>query len=92
MARPRYVRSPRPPAYQSQRWSSRSAPSRGCSKAAIDVAIAGDDEPVPVLQPGWTAKAQATTTVEDFLAVVGEVVVNTAKQAAGLVVFSSGRV
>jgi AcrR family transcriptional regulator len=55
-------------------------------KAAIDVAIAGDDEPVPVLQRDWAARAQTTTTVEDFLAVVGEVVVDAAQRAAGLVV------
>jgi AcrR family transcriptional regulator len=55
-------------------------------KAAIDVAIAGDDEPVPVLQRGWAARAQATTRVEDFLAIVGEVLVKAARRAAGLVV------
>ncbi len=55
-------------------------------KAAIDVAIAGDDEPVPVLQRDWAARAQTTTAVEDFLAVVGEVLVDAAQRAAGLVV------
>jgi AcrR family transcriptional regulator len=55
-------------------------------KAAINVAIAGDDEPVPVLQRGWAARAQATTRVEDFLAIIGEVVVKAARRAAGLIV------
>jgi TetR/AcrR family transcriptional regulator of autoinduction and epiphytic fitness len=55
-------------------------------KAAIDVAIVGDDEPVPVLQRDWAARALATTTVEDFLAVVGEVLVQAAQRSAGLVV------
>jgi TetR/AcrR family transcriptional regulator, regulator of autoinduction and epiphytic fitness len=55
-------------------------------KAAIDVAIVGDDEPVPVLQRDWAAKAQEATTLAGFLAVVGEVLPDAARRAAGLVV------
>jgi AcrR family transcriptional regulator len=55
-------------------------------KAAIDVAIAGDDEPVPVLERAWAARALATTTVPDFLAIVGEVLREAARRSAGLVV------
>jgi AcrR family transcriptional regulator len=54
-------------------------------KAAIDVAIAGDDAPVPVLQRHWVATAQAAPTVEDFLAIVAAVLVDAARRADGLV-------
>jgi AcrR family transcriptional regulator len=40
-------------------------------KAAIDVAIAGDHNPVAVLDRDWAAAAMATTTVHDFLIAVG---------------------
>jgi hypothetical protein len=36
-------------------------------KTAIDVAIAGDDEPVPVLDRVWTAAATAASNVDEFL-------------------------
>jgi AcrR family transcriptional regulator len=55
-------------------------------KTAIDVAIAGDDEPVPVLEREWAARALATTTVSDFLAIVGQVLREAARRSAGLVV------
>jgi len=55
-------------------------------KAAIDVAIAGDDQPVPMLEREWAARALATTTVFDFLAVVGHVVRESMIRSAGLVV------
>ncbi len=55
-------------------------------KAAIDVAIAGDDEPVPVLEREWAARALATTTVADFPAEVRGVVREAATRTAGLVV------
>jgi AcrR family transcriptional regulator len=53
--------------------------------AAIDVAIAGDDEPVPVLARDWAACAVATGTARDFLAVVGAVVRAASLRSAGLV-------
>lgn len=54
-------------------------------KAAIDVAIAGDDEPVPVLERPWASQAQAAATPEEFLGIVAEVLVETAQRSDALV-------
>ena len=54
-------------------------------KAAIDVAIAGDDEPIPVLERDWTAAALVSESAEDFLVVVAGVVARTQARSAGLV-------
>jgi AcrR family transcriptional regulator len=54
-------------------------------KAAIDVAIVGDDKPVPVLERSWAAQAQASTTPEEFLEVVAEVLVAAARRSDALV-------
>ena len=54
-------------------------------KAAIDVAIAGDDEPVPVLERPWAARAHAAATAEEFLGVVAEVLVAAAERSDALV-------
>jgi hypothetical protein len=54
-------------------------------KAAIDVAIAGDDEPVPVLDRTWAAAAQRAETVDEFLDVVAGVVGPAQARSAGLV-------
>jgi hypothetical protein len=54
-------------------------------KAAIDVAIAGDDEPVPVLQRPGAMTAAAAPTAETFLAAVSAGVADAAERAAGLV-------
>jgi TetR/AcrR family transcriptional regulator, regulator of autoinduction and epiphytic fitness len=54
-------------------------------KAAIDVAIVGDDEPIAVLERPWAARAQEATTPEAFLAVVADVLVEAAKRADALV-------
>jgi hypothetical protein len=54
-------------------------------KAAIDVAIAGDDEPVPVLERPWVARAQAAATPEEFLGVVARVLVEAAQRSYALV-------
>lgn len=54
-------------------------------KVAIDVAIAGDDEPVPVLARPWVQRAQAAATVEEFLSVVAEVLVAAAERSDALV-------
>ena len=43
-------------------------------KACIDVAIAGDDEAVPVLARDWTESARAAATPSELLAVVAAVV------------------
>jgi AcrR family transcriptional regulator len=54
-------------------------------KAAIDVAIAGDDEPVPVLDRAWTEVARGTAGAEEFLAVVVGVLGPAQQRSAGLV-------
>lgn len=54
-------------------------------KAAIDVAIAGDDEAVPVLDRSWASAASAATSAEEFLAVVAGVVGAAQARSAGLV-------
>jgi AcrR family transcriptional regulator len=57
----------------------------GVLKAAIDVAIAGDDEPVPVLDRGWAAAAAAAGSAADFLAAVAAVIGPAQARSAGLV-------
>jgi AcrR family transcriptional regulator len=54
-------------------------------KAAIDVAIAGDDEPVPVLNRAWVASATAAPSVEALLAVVADVLADAQERSAALV-------
>ncbi len=54
-------------------------------KAAIDVAIAGDDEPVPVLDRAWAEDAREAGTAEGFLSVVAGVVAAAQARSAGLV-------
>ncbi|MGH9120496.1 MAG: TetR/AcrR family transcriptional regulator, partial [Acidimicrobiales bacterium] len=54
-------------------------------KTAIDVAIAGDDEPVPVLERPWAAKAQGSEEAANFLQIVAEVLVETQQRAGPLV-------
>jgi len=54
-------------------------------RAAIDVAIAGDDEPVPVLERAWTDAALAAGSAEGFLAVAAEVLGAAQTRSAGLV-------
>lgn len=62
-------------------------------KAAIDVAIVGDDEAVPVLDRGWTDAARNASSVEGFLAVAAEVIAAAQARSAGLVlaVFEAAR-
>ncbi len=54
-------------------------------KAAIDVAIAGDDEPVPVLDRPWATAARQARDAREFLVAVGEVVAAAQQRSAGLV-------
>src|SRR3954470_18130595 len=62
-------------------------------KAAIDVAIAGDDEPVPVLDRSWADTARNATSPAALLAVAAEVIAAAQSRSAGLVlaVFEGGR-
>ncbi|MDQ2738078.1 MAG: TetR/AcrR family transcriptional regulator [Actinomycetota bacterium] len=54
-------------------------------KAAIDVAIAGDDQAVPVLQRDWTVEALRCRNGEEFLAVAARVIAAAQARSAGLV-------
>jgi AcrR family transcriptional regulator len=54
-------------------------------KAAIDVAIAGDDEPLPVLDRSWAAAAVEAPTAHEFLGVVAGVLGSAQQRSAGLV-------
>jgi AcrR family transcriptional regulator len=59
-------------------------------KTAIDVAIAGDHDPVAVLDRGWATAAQASTTVQDFLTAVGRTLRPAMTRSAGLVLAAYG--
>ena len=59
-------------------------------KTAIDVAIAGDHDPVAVLDRGWATAAQASTTVHDFLTAVGRTLRPAMTRSAGLVLAAYG--
>lgn len=54
-------------------------------KAAIDVAIAGDDEPVPVLDRAWATTARQAVTVDELLTVTVGVLGAAQERSAGLV-------
>jgi AcrR family transcriptional regulator len=54
-------------------------------KTAIDVAIAGDHDPVAVLDRDWATAAQTTTTVHDFLTAVGRTLRPAMTRSASLV-------
>ena len=62
-------------------------------KAAIDVAIAGDDEPVPVLDRAWATAARQATSAAQLLTVAADVIAAAQSRSAGLVlaVFEGGR-
>jgi AcrR family transcriptional regulator len=52
-------------------------------KAVVDISIAGDDQPLPVLQRDW-ARAEPAAGVTEFLAVAGHAVRIVADRVAGL--------
>ena len=54
-------------------------------KAAIDVAIAGDEAPVAVLDRDWAAQASAVAGVDGFLTAVGRVLRPAMSRSSGLV-------
>jgi AcrR family transcriptional regulator len=54
-------------------------------KAAIDVAIVGDDEPVAVLDRSWAEAAVRADTAHGFLGVVAGVLGSAQERSAGLV-------
>ena len=51
----------------------------------IDVAVAGDDEPVPVLRRAWAADAQSARDLAGFLSVVAKVLSAAQARSAGVV-------
>jgi AcrR family transcriptional regulator len=51
----------------------------------IDVAVAGDDEPVPVLSRAWAADAQSERDLADFLSVVAQVMCEAQARSAGVI-------
>jgi AcrR family transcriptional regulator len=53
-------------------------------KAAIDDAIAGDDEPVPMLSRPWVAQAQVTRDPLAFIDAFARVFADSAQRASGL--------
>lgn len=59
-------------------------------KAAIDVSIAGDHEPVPVLDRAWASRARATSSVEEFLTAVARTLRPAMTRSAGLVLAAYG--
>ncbi len=50
-------------------------------KATIDVAIAGDDEPVPVLERPWAESARAAPDATAFLDTVATILVPAAERS-----------
>jgi AcrR family transcriptional regulator len=53
-------------------------------KAVIDVAIAGDDEQVPMLDRNWASRAESIAEPVDFVAAFAQVLAASAERAAGL--------
>ena len=54
-------------------------------KAAIDVLIAGDDEPVAVLDRDWATTVVEATSVDELLSIAAAVVAAAQVRSAGLV-------
>lgn len=54
-------------------------------KATIDVAIAGDDDEVPVLNRAWADQSRAAGDPDEFLAIVAGVLTSSQSRSAGLV-------
>jgi AcrR family transcriptional regulator len=54
-------------------------------KAAIDVAIVGDDDEVPVLKRVWADKGRAAGDVDEFLTIVADVIGPAQSRSAGLI-------
>jgi AcrR family transcriptional regulator len=50
----------------------------------IDVAVAGDDEPVPVLSRAWAADAQSAPNLAGFLSIVAQVLSDAQARSAGV--------
>jgi AcrR family transcriptional regulator len=53
-------------------------------KTVIDTAIAGDDEPVPMLAREWAARAESLTGAAEFAAMFAQQLAESVRRAAGL--------
>src|SRR5215472_1459025 len=53
-------------------------------QAVIDTAIAGDDEPVPMLARQWATRAESMTAAAEFAAAFAQQLTYSAQRAAGL--------
>src|SRR5215467_1697437 len=53
-------------------------------KAVIDTAIAGDDEPAPMLARQWATRAESMTAAAEFAAAFAQQLTDSAQRAAGL--------
>jgi TetR/AcrR family transcriptional regulator of autoinduction and epiphytic fitness len=51
----------------------------------IDVAVAGDDEPIPVLSRAWAAEAQSARDLANFLLAVAQVLGEAQARSAGVI-------
>jgi AcrR family transcriptional regulator len=54
-------------------------------QVVIDVAVAGDDEPIPVLNRAWAAEAQSARDLADFLSAVAQVLGEAQARSAGVI-------
>ena len=54
-------------------------------RASISFAIRGDAESIPMLKRPWAQRAQEASSVADFLAIVGRVLVEGEQRSAGLI-------
>lgn len=54
-------------------------------KAAIDVAIAGDAEPVPMLGRSWAEEGRRAETVDELLTITAQVLAPAQARSAGLI-------
>ena len=50
----------------------------------IDVAVAGDDEPLPVLSRAWAVDARSAPDLADFLSIVAQVLAEAQARSAGV--------
>lgn len=55
-------------------------------RAAISFAIRGDAEPIPMLKRPWAQRALEAASAGEFLAIVGRILVDGERRAAGIIV------
>ena len=72
------------PAWRCPPWNSSFGTKARLLKAVIDTAIAGDDEPVPMLARQWAARAESMTAAAEFTTAFAQQLTDSARRAAGL--------